>query len=46
MSAHPAYDALLDSVMGAITDPKPMETYSTPEQIALAALPRDSGGAL
>ena len=31
---HPAYDELLDSVMGAITDPKQMETYSTPEQIA------------
>ena len=31
---HPAYDALLDSVMGAITDPKQMATYSTPEQIA------------
>ena len=31
---HPAYDALLNSVMGAITDPKQMETYSTPEQIA------------
>lgn len=31
---HPAYDALLDSVMGAITDPKQMETYSAPEQIA------------
>jgi hypothetical protein len=24
----------VDSVMGAITDPKQMETYSTPEQIA------------
>jgi len=31
---HPAYDALLDGVMGAITDPKQMATYSTPEQIA------------
>jgi NAD(P)-dependent dehydrogenase (short-subunit alcohol dehydrogenase family) len=31
---HPAYDALLAGVMGAITDPKQMETYSTPEQIA------------
>ena len=31
---HPAYDTLLDRVMGAITDPKQMETYSTPEQIA------------
>ena len=28
------YDALVDKVMGAITDPKQMETYSTPEQIA------------
>ena len=31
---HPAYDALMDKVMGAITDPKRMDTYSTPEQIA------------
>jgi NAD(P)-dependent dehydrogenase (short-subunit alcohol dehydrogenase family) len=31
---HPAYDALVDKVMGAITDPKRMETYSQPEQIA------------
>ena len=31
---HPAYDALVDRVMGAITDPKQMERYSTPEQIA------------
>jgi NAD(P)-dependent dehydrogenase (short-subunit alcohol dehydrogenase family) len=31
---HPAYDALVDRVMGAVTDPKQMETYSTPEQIA------------
>jgi hypothetical protein len=31
---HPAYDALVDRVMSAITDPKQMETYSTPEQIA------------
>jgi NAD(P)-dependent dehydrogenase (short-subunit alcohol dehydrogenase family) len=31
---HPAYDALLDRVMGAITDPRQMETYSAPEQIA------------
>jgi NAD(P)-dependent dehydrogenase (short-subunit alcohol dehydrogenase family) len=31
---HPAYDALLDRVMGAITDPRQMETYSTPEQVA------------
>ena len=31
---HPAYDALLDRVMGAITHPKQMETYSSPEQIA------------
>jgi len=31
---HPAYDALVDRVMSAITDPKQMETYSTPDQIA------------
>ena len=31
---HPAYDALMDRVMGAITDPKQMANYSTPEQIA------------
>jgi NAD(P)-dependent dehydrogenase (short-subunit alcohol dehydrogenase family) len=31
---HPAYDALVDRVMSAITDPKQLETYSTPEQIA------------
>ncbi len=31
---HPAYDVLMESVMGAITDPKQMATYSTPEQIA------------
>jgi NAD(P)-dependent dehydrogenase (short-subunit alcohol dehydrogenase family) len=31
---HPAYDAQVDKVMGAITDPKQMETYSQPEQIA------------
>ena len=31
---HPAYDALVDKVMGAITDPKQMATYSTPDQIA------------
>ena len=31
---HPAYDALVDKVMSAITDPKQMDTYSTPEQIA------------
>jgi len=31
---HPAYDALVDKVMGAITDPKRMDSYSTPEQIA------------
>ena len=31
---HPAYDALVDKVMGMITDPKQMATYSTPEQIA------------
>ena len=31
---HPAYDGLVDKVMNAVTDPKQMETYSTPEQIA------------
>ena len=31
---HSAYDALVDKVMGAITEPKQMETYSAPEQIA------------
>lgn len=31
---HAAYDALMDKVMGAITDPKQMQTYSSPEQIA------------
>src|SRR6266849_7886250 len=31
---HPAYDGLVDKVMSAVTDPKQMEAYSTPEQIA------------
>jgi NAD(P)-dependent dehydrogenase (short-subunit alcohol dehydrogenase family) len=31
---HPAYDALVNKFMGMITDPKQMETYSSPEQIA------------
>ena len=31
---HPAYDALVNRVLGIITDPKQMATYSTPEQIA------------
>jgi NAD(P)-dependent dehydrogenase (short-subunit alcohol dehydrogenase family) len=31
---HPAYDALMNKVMGVITDPKQMATYSSPEQIA------------
>ena len=31
---HPAYDSLVNKVMGAITDPKHIATYSTPEQIA------------
>ncbi|HEV2827207.1 MAG TPA: SDR family oxidoreductase [Pyrinomonadaceae bacterium] len=31
---HPAYDNLVDKVMGVITDPSRMETYSSPEQIA------------
>jgi NAD(P)-dependent dehydrogenase (short-subunit alcohol dehydrogenase family) len=33
---HPAYDALVNKVMGIITDPKQMATYSSPEQIAEA----------
>jgi NAD(P)-dependent dehydrogenase (short-subunit alcohol dehydrogenase family) len=31
---HPAYDPLVNRVMGMITDPKQMATYSPPEQIA------------
>ena len=31
---HPAYDALVNQVMGIITDPKQTATYSSPEQIA------------
>jgi NAD(P)-dependent dehydrogenase (short-subunit alcohol dehydrogenase family) len=31
---HPAYDALVNRVMGIITDPKQIATYSSPEQIA------------
>ncbi len=31
---HPAYDALLDEVMGSITAPDAMQTYSSPEHIA------------
>jgi NAD(P)-dependent dehydrogenase (short-subunit alcohol dehydrogenase family) len=31
---HPDYDALVTRVMSAITDPKQLDTYSTPEQIA------------
>jgi NAD(P)-dependent dehydrogenase (short-subunit alcohol dehydrogenase family) len=31
---HPAYDGLVKRVMGIITDPKQMATYSSPEQIA------------
>jgi NAD(P)-dependent dehydrogenase (short-subunit alcohol dehydrogenase family) len=31
---HPEYDALMDRVMGVITDPKQMDAYSTPQQIA------------
>ena len=31
---HADYDGLVDKVMSAITDPKQMETYSTPDQIA------------
>ena len=29
-----AYDSLAERVMGVITDPKQMATYSTPEEIA------------
>ena len=31
---HDAYDKLVNQVMNVITDPKQMETYSSPEQIA------------
>jgi len=31
---HPAYDALVNKVMGIITDPNQMATHSSPEQIA------------
>jgi hypothetical protein len=31
---HPAYDELVDRVMSRITDPKQVETYSSPGQIA------------
>jgi NAD(P)-dependent dehydrogenase (short-subunit alcohol dehydrogenase family) len=31
---HAQYDALVDKVMGVITDPKQMAAYSAPEQIA------------
>ena len=31
---HPDYEALVTRVMGAITDPKQLDAYSTPEQIA------------
>jgi NAD(P)-dependent dehydrogenase (short-subunit alcohol dehydrogenase family) len=31
---HPAYDTFVDKVMGTITAPQTMATYSTPEQIA------------
>ena len=31
---HPAYDKLVDKVMSVITDPKQMETYSSPGKIA------------
>ena len=31
---HPVYDALVNRVMGMISDPKQMATYSSPEQIA------------
>ena len=32
--SHRAYSGLIERVMGVITDPKTMATYSTPEQIA------------
>ena len=32
--SHQAYSGLIERVMGAITDPKTMATYSTPDQIA------------
>src|SRR5207247_10416444 len=31
---HQEYDKLVDRVMAVITDPKQMETYSSPDQIA------------
>jgi len=31
---HPAYDPLVERVMGVITDPKQMQSYSSPAQIA------------
>src|SRR2546428_1152951 len=31
---HPAYTALVDKVLSAVTEPKQMETYSSPDQIA------------
>ena len=31
---HPAYDLLVNKVMGIITDPQQMATYSSPEQVA------------
>jgi len=34
MGRHEQYDALVDKVMSVITDPKQMETYSSPAQIA------------
>jgi NAD(P)-dependent dehydrogenase (short-subunit alcohol dehydrogenase family) len=34
VGTHSDYDALVNKVMSMITDPKQMETYSTPEQIA------------
>jgi NAD(P)-dependent dehydrogenase (short-subunit alcohol dehydrogenase family) len=34
VARHPAYDALVQKVMNAITDPKRMDAYSMPEQIA------------
>jgi NAD(P)-dependent dehydrogenase (short-subunit alcohol dehydrogenase family) len=34
VARHGEYDALVDRVMSAITDPKQMQSYSTPEQVA------------
>lgn len=41
---HQAYDKLVDKVMSTITDPKQMETYSSPGQIAEAVYEAASDG--